>query len=494
MSSLARVLLDRGEPVSGSDLYDSEVLQHLREAGAIIYVGHRAEQVHGADEVVISTAIPADNPELLEARRLGLRVVHRSDLLARLVNQGHSVAVTGAHGKTTTTSMITVALRQAGLRVEGVIGGQIQGERWPICTPGRDGRARSGESVRPPAEPELAATGSATARRWVSLPDEHWVVAEADESDSSFLRYYPTVTVITNIEPDHLEHYGGDFTRLVAAYRQFLGQVKPEGVGVVGVDSPTLRQLTADWPRPLVTYGLDVPAEWSADRIQLEGGRARAQLLHQGKPVGELQLRIPGRHNVSNALAALAVVHWLGLDLEPACAALAMFRGARRRFETVGETGGIRVIDDYAHHPSEIAATIAAARTGHPGRLWAVFQPHRYARTHYLLDQFPAAFRQADEIVMTQVYSPPPEEPWPDVDGAVLARKVEQELQRPVHYLPTLDEVVEYVCSHARSGDLILCMGAGDITVAARQIGRRIEGSTVTPGSSLASSQESGRP
>lgn len=458
MSALARLLLARGETVSGSDLYLSEITGELERLGARIYQGHRSEYVDGADEVVVSAAVPPDNPEVVAARARGIPVIHRAQLLARLIDATASVAVTGAHGKTTVTSMIALSLLQAGFDVQPVIGGEVRGG-----LPG-DGH---------PYWPSGVETGPAG--REPKRPGGSWVVAEADESDGSFLYYHPLVAVVTNIEPDHLEHYEGSFARLVDAYRRFLGQVRSEGMGVVGVDSPALREVVRDWPRPLVRYGLDPAGEpdWTA-RIEELGAGSRAVVFHHGRAAGELRLIIPGRHNVVNALAALAVARWAGADLEAVFAALARFPGARRRFEPVGEGAGVRVVDDYAHHPSEIRETIAAARSLNPGRLWAVFQPHRFARTHYLLHDFPAAFREADVIVLTDIYSPPAEPPWPGVNGELLAQEVEKVLQRKIHYLPTLPEVIDFVLANVRPGDLVLCMGAGDITWAAREIGRRL--------------------
>ncbi|MBE3577727.1 MAG: UDP-N-acetylmuramate--L-alanine ligase [Limnochordales bacterium] len=470
MSALARILLARGERVSGSDLHPSRITEELAELGATIYIGHRAEQVKGADEVVVSAAIPGDNPELREARARGIPVLHRAELLARLLNSGLSVAVSGAHGKTTVTSMVTVALQAAGCRVQPVIGGTIR----PPTTNGNGQVVAPAEAA---AHAVLDVTDALSPNGYSGgYRREEWVVAEADESDASFLYYHPMVAVVTNIEPDHLENYGGSFARLVDAFRRFLSQVRPEGIGVVGVDSPVLRELVEGWPRPLIRYGLSEEGrpEWTADQIELGERGSRARVWHRGEVVGELRLSVPGRHNIVNALAALAVAEWAGARLEPVFAALEIFAGAHRRFELVGEVDGVRVVDDYAHHPSEIKATIAAARSLRPGRLWAVFQPHRFARTYYLLHEFPPAFADADEIVITEVYSPPPEKPLPNVSGERLAAEVERVLQRPVHYVATLPELVEFVLSRVRPGDLVLCMGAGDITQAAREIGRRL--------------------
>lgn len=463
MSALARILLARGEQVSGSDLHPSKTTIELQGLGATVYIGHRAEQVAGADEVVVSAAIPEDNPELQEARARGIPVLHRAQLLARLLNSGPSVAVSGAHGKTTVTSMVTVALQAAGLAVQPVIGGTIRGQTVNAL--------QTVHTVQKGYTEEFSRNGYSP-----NTSEHHWVVAEADESDASFLYYRPRVAVVTNVEADHLENYGGSFERLVDAYRRFLSQVQPEGVGVVGVDSPALRELVEGWPRLLLRYGLGEEGrpEWTADQIELGEKGSRARVRHWGEVVGELRLTVPGRHNVVNALAALAVADWAGARLEPVFAALETFAGAHRRFEPVGEVDGVRVVDDYAHHPSEIRATIAAARSLRPGRLWAVFQPHRFARTHYLLHEFPTAFTDADEIVITEVYAPPPEKPWPNVSGERLAAEVERVLQRPVHYVPTLTQVVEFVLARVRPGDLVLCMGAGDITAAAREIGRRL--------------------
>ena len=445
MSAIARVLLAEGEQVSGSDLQDSAVTDDLRRAGATVYIGHRPEQVRGADEVVVSTAIAPDNPEVVEARRLGIPVRHRSEALADLLNARQGVAVAGAHGKTTITSMIAWALHRTGESVTFLIGGVLPG---------------------------IGGAGAGTGP---------FVVAEADESDRSFLRYRPFLAVVTSIEPDHLEYYENSFAQLQEAYRQFLDNVKEGGVRVLCTDDPTLQALAGLYGGRdrLVTYGLSrngaagIPAYGAAEVAQL-GFRSTFRLVKEGRPAERVELAVPGRHNVQNALACLAATDALGVDRGAVIEALAAFRGARRRLEVVGDENGILVIDDYAHHPTEIKATLAACRAAFPDRrLIAVFQPHRYSRTAQLGAEFAGSFPDADAVVLTEIYAPPPERPLPGVSGETLAREAEARTAAPVRYAPDLDAAVDAVRSIARPGDVVVTMGAGDVWKVARRLAGR---------------------
>ncbi|BDG61341.1 UDP-N-acetylmuramate--L-alanine ligase [Caldinitratiruptor microaerophilus] len=447
MSGLARVLLETGHVVTGSDARRSDRTEALERLGATVYIGHDPAHVQGADVVVYSTDVPADNPERVAAREAGIPLLHRSELLARFVNDREGIAVTGTHGKTTTTAMTATILEEGGLDPTVLVGGEVDHF---------GGTAKVGRGP--------------------------YVVAEADESDGSFLRYTPRIAVVTNIEPEHLEHYGGDFANVVDAYRRFLGQVRPGGAIVACADDPRALELArAEAGRVrVVLYGLGAGPEpapdWTASGVRVEPAGPVFTAVHQGRPAGEVRLGVPGRHNVQNALAALAVGHLLGVPFPRMAAALARYRGARRRFQVLAEAGGIRVVDDYAHHPTEIRATLRAARevVGPPGRVIAVFQPHRYTRTASLLDEFGHAFGDADVVVLTEIYSPPGERPIPGVSGQVLAERVRQARGAAVHLLSDPEEIVRFLLREARPGDLVITLGAGDIWRVARDYGQRL--------------------
>lgn len=448
MSGLARVLLQMGFTVTGSDARPSERVEKLRAAGAQVFIGHDPAHVEGADVVVYSTDVPAENLELQTARARGLKVLHRSELLAEFLNRQSGIAVTGTHGKTTTTAMLALILAEGGLDPTALIGGEV---------PELGGNARLGSGP--------------------------YVVAEADESDRSFLRYYPTVAVVTNIEPEHLEHYGGDFGQVLAAYRQFLGQVRGDGLIVACADDPRVLALAREqMGRPgaprVILYGLGPEAAWSAREIRPVAGGMAFVAVRGGRDLGEVRLRVPGQHNVLNALAALAVGDWLGLSFADMARTLAKFSGAKRRFQIIAEAQGVLVVDDYAHHPTEIQATLRAARevaSGRGGgRVVAVFQPQRYTRTYHLMEAFTRAFDDADVLVLTEIYSPPGERPIPGVSSQVLAERIQARTGRPVVLIPDKEGIVAYLLEQVRPGDLVLTMGAGDIWQVAKSLGERL--------------------
>jgi len=351
MSAIARVMLEKGYKVSGSDVARQERTDKLAAQGARIYIGHKPEHVAGAQLVVYSTAIAQDDVERKAAEARNIPVIHRSQMLARLLNAGKGVAVAGAHGKTTTSSMIALVMESCGVDPTYIIGGEIVG---------LDTNAKAGGG--------------------------EYVVAEADESDGSFLQYQPHTAVVTNIEPDHLENYDGDFGKLKEAYVQFLRQVKPDGLAVVCADDPNIRELM---PRlggvRIITYSIEPGREADYGATDLAPGDRKVSftVLRRGERLGRVELSVPGRHNAGNALAAIAVCLEAGLAFDRVAEAIRLFRGAKRRFQVIVETGGILVIDDYAHHPTEIQATIAAAKATEK-RIIAVFQPQRYTRTFFL--------------------------------------------------------------------------------------------------------------
>ncbi|OXM15350.1 UDP-N-acetylmuramate--L-alanine ligase [Paenibacillus herberti] len=433
MSAIARVMLELGYKVTGSDVARAELTEKLVKKGAEIHIGHDAKYVNGADLVVYSTALPRDNVERRAAEELKIPVLHRSQMLARLMNAGKGVAVAGAHGKTTTSSMIALVMESCGADPTYIIGGEI-------VNVGTNAKAGKGE----------------------------YVVAEADESDGSFLHYHPAIAVVTNIEPDHLENYDGNFENLKSAYVQFLSQVKEDGRAVVCIDDPIVQELlpraaSALPAERLLTYGIDNDiAEFSASNLVLGDRKVTFTLSRSGQELGIVQLSVPGRHNVYNAIATLITCMEAGIPFGSAAAAIKEFIGAKRRFQVLGDVNEILVIDDYAHHPTEIQATISAAKaTGK--RIVAVFQPQRYTRTFFLLEQFSRAFSEADEVIITDIFSPAGEK---EIEGVNSRRLVEMILKNSnpnTSYIPTKEEVQTELATRIAPGDLVLTMGAGDI-------------------------------
>jgi UDP-N-acetylmuramate--alanine ligase len=432
MSGIAELLANLGYSVSGSDVVRSDVTARLRgTCGIALFEGHAAGHVGDADVVVYSSAVRQDNPELAEARRRGVPVIPRAEMLAELMRLRFSIAVAGSHGKTTTTSMIALVLERSGLDPTAVIGGRFKAF-------GSNARLGRGD----------------------------YMVAEADESDRSFLRLWPTIAVVTNIDDEHMESYGS-MTDLQQAFVDFANKVPFYGSAVVCVDDARLRAVLPRLTRRVVTYGLDQSeAELSGADIELGafGGRCvvRRRTREGTAVLGVLALGVPGRHNLQNALAAVAVGDRIGLDFRQMSAALADFHGAERRFERHGEVDGVLVVDDYGHHPTEIAAVLAAARVTLGRRLVVAFQPHRYSRTAHLLEAFGPALSGADEIVLTDVYAAG-EDPIAGLTLEHLADAIRAGSGRPVHVAKRLDDVVAEILRIVRPGDAVLVLGAGSI-------------------------------
>lgn len=440
MSAIARVMLEMGYKVSGSDVARQELTEKLSAKGAQIYIGHEAKHVNGANLVVYSTALSKDNVERRAAEALNIPVIHRAQMLARLMNAGKGIAVAGAHGKTTTSSMIALVMEACGLDPTYIIGGEI-------VNVGTNARAGKGE----------------------------YVVAEADESDGSFLQYHPSVAIVTNIEADHLENYDGDFNKLKAAYVRFLEQVKPDGKAIVCADDENVRELLlqVSGGGGIVTYAIDADADYRATDIQLGDRKVSFQINRRGTALGRIELSVPGKHNVSNALATVITCLEAGVPFASIAEAIRSFRGAKRRFQVLGEVNGMLVIDDYAHHPTEIQATILAAKaTGK--RIIAVFQPQRYTRTFFLLDQFSRAFSDADEVVITDIYSPAGEKRIEGVTASKLVDMIVVNSNGNTVYKPTKDDVLGYLSGRVAPGDLVITMGAGDIWKVADALARKL--------------------
>lgn len=446
MSGLAMVLLKAGVKVSGSDVSASDRTEKLREAGAVVHIGqHDASYIEGADVVVYSTQVPPDNPELAAARARGLRVMHRSELLAEFINDSVGIAMAGTHGKTTTTSMVALLLERGGLDPTVLVGGEMEAI-------GGTGKAGQGPHV----------------------------VAEADESDRSFLRYFPHVAVVTNVEAEHLEFWEGSVEKIVEGFRQFLSQVEPGGTAVLCADDPTLRNLGAELQgRPdsanVVFYAADQDCEWQARNIHPWEKGIAYDCIHNGQLLGEVKLPVPGRHNALNSLAAIIVGHTVGLAFEQMRQILLGFGNAKRRYQVYTNVDDITVVDDYAHHPTEIRATLAAAKEQSGRRVVAVFQPQRYSRTHWLMDEFAAAFSDADVLVLTKIYSPPGEEPIPGVSSEALAARIEANTGRQVRVISDKEEILNLLLQTIQPGDTVLTMGAGDIWTVAKELSRRLK-------------------
>ena len=431
MSAIAKVLLERGHTVTGSDLKRSRVASVLEALGATVHVGHDPAHVEDATTVVVSSAISKRNPEYLRAVDLGLQVITRGSALAAVLKGMRSVVVAGTHGKTTTTSMIVTILRTAGLDPTYLVGAGLNDS-------GTNARAGSGDVA----------------------------VAEADESDGSFLLLDPHVSVITNLEMDHIDHWG-DMDSLTAAFAEFAQRTQSGGCLVVPAGDERLVSMAAAAEERVITFGPE--GDMSARDVGPSGFGARFALSN-GAETAEVELRVPGAHNVSNALAAAGAAAALDVSLADIANGLAAYRGVDRRFHLRGEKDGVTVVDDYAHHPTEVAATLAAAQEGSWRRVVAIFQPHRFSRTLALADDFGAAFADADQVIFMDVYGAG-EEAIPGVSGKLLADAVCRRFPgRPVAFFPHRDDMLKFTRRVTKSGDLLLTMGAGDVTSVGEQL------------------------
>jgi UDP-N-acetylmuramate--alanine ligase len=438
MSGIAEVLLNLGYKVSGSDLAASPVTRRLEELGGRIAIGHSAVQVAGADVVVTSSAVKADNVEVAEARRLQIPVIPRAEMLSELMRMKYGVAIAGSHGKTTTTSMVAQILSGANLDPTIVIGGR------------------------------LGILGSNA-----KLGKGDLLVAEADESDGSFLHLSPTIAVVTNIDAEHLDHFGS-LARLQDAFVDFLNKVPFYGVGIVCLDDLRVREILPRLRRKLVTYGLEGNPDLKAEGIECREFNSRFEVRRRGERLGGVSLQVPGRHSISNAMAALAVGLELELPFDWITTHLGQFRGADRRFQLKGQPRDILIVDDYGHHPAEIRATLLAARRGWNRRIVVVFQPHRYSRVAALREEFARAFENADILVVTEIY-PAGEAPVAGVDGSRVAESIRAAGHRDVTLVPEVKDVAEHLIPRLRPGDLVITMGAGSVGRVAEELMRRLE-------------------
>ena len=439
MSGIAEVLLNLGYAVQGSDLKAGEATRRLERLGARVMIGHRAEHVDGADVVVVSSAIDASNPEVAQALTGRVPVVKRAEMLGELMRFRYSIAVAGTHGKTTTTSLVASVLAEGGEDPTFVIGGRLK-------------------------------SAAANAR----LGAGRYLVAEADESDASFLHLQPMIAIVTNVDADHLGTHGGDFAKLKESFVEFLHNLPFYGLAIVCIDDAEAAGLIPSIARPYLTYGYGEDADVRAVNIDRRGALSRFDVLRPGREPLAVSLNLPGRHNVLNALAAIAVATELEVDDAAIQRALAGFQGIDRRLQWLGDVqvaaGRVTLVDDYGHHPTEVAATLEAARQGWPDRrVVLVFQPHRYTRTRDLLDEFARVLSEADALVVAEVY-PAGEAPIAGADGKSLCRAIRSRGRVEPVLLKSLDELPGALADLLRDGDVVLTMGAGSIGAAAHDL------------------------
>jgi len=439
MGGIAEVLLNEGYQISGSDIGDNQVVKRLTKLGAIITIGHASENINGASVIVVSTAINQDNPELIAAKSQRIPVVRRAEMLAELMRFRHGIAIAGTHGKTTTTSLIASIFAQGQLDPTFVIGGLLNS---------------AGTNAR--------------------LGSSRYLVAEADESDASFLHLQPMVSVITNIDADHMETYQGDFEKLKDTYIEFLHNLPFYGLAVVCIDNPVVRELLPRIGRQVITYGFSEDADVRAANYQQDGGVSYFTVEIDGQPPLDMSVNLPGQHNVLNALAGVAVAKDEGIDDEAICQALTEFAGIGRRFEQLADlqtkAGNMVLVDDYGHHPSEVKATILAMRTGWPDkRLVMVFQPHRYSRTRDLYEDFVEVLSEVDSLFLLDVYAAG-EAPVVSADSKSLARSIRQRGQIEPVYVSNVEILPELLAAQLQDNDMVITQGAGNIGAIARSL------------------------
>lgn len=434
MSGLAEVLLELGYRVSGSDLKLSPVTERLTRLGATVHKGHAAENVGSANALVVTSAASPDNPEIVEARRRGIPVIPRGELLAELMRLKYGIAVAGSHGKTTTTSMVATILMHAGLDPTVVVGG--------LSATMRGSNARVGKS--------------------------QYLVVESDESDGSFLKLAPILAVVTNIDREHLDHYP-DLDAIMAAFTEFVNKVPFYGAAVLCLDDANVQRLLPSIKRRIITYGASAQADLRIARASASHLASEFHLIRQDQDLGCFRLHVPGMHNASNATAAVAVALELEVPLEAIREGLAQFAGVDRRFQIKGRERDITVIDDYGHHPTEIRATLAAARACQYRRVHVLFQPHRYTRTQALMDEFAQAFHQADSVFVTDIYAAS-EKPIEGTTSEELVKRLSSFGQKNAFYVGSMDAGIEAILTASDHGDAIITLGAGNVSQASGAI------------------------
>lgn len=428
MSGIAEILHNQGFKVTGSDLQTSENTEYLRKLGINIFIGHSTENINGADVVVYSSAVnPKENEETLAAVRLGIPVIRRAEMLAEVTRLNYTIAISGTHGKTTTTSMIGLILIKSGFDPTVIVGGR------------------------------LSSFGGTNAR----LGNGDWTVVEADEYDRSFLQLQPTIAVINNVEAEHIDIYK-DFDDLKNTFVEFASKVPFYGLIVAGIDDQGVKQILSKFQRKIVTFGTSKTADFRSENIKISKYFTNFDVVQNSQIIGNVSLKVPGLHNIRNALAAIAIAIQLGIDFETIKQSLEEFNGVTRRFEIKGERNNILVVDDYAHHPSEIRATLSAARNGSVRRIIAIFQPHTYSRTQAFYREFAASFDDSDVLILTDVY-PSREKPIEGVSGKLIADTAIEMGHKNVIYETDLAKIPTIIKEIAKENDMIITMGAGNI-------------------------------
>lgn len=440
MSGIAEILLNMGYTISGSDVKLTAVTERLGTLGATVHEGHSALHVAGAKALVVTSAVNESNPELMEARRLGIPVIPRGELLAELMRLKYGIAIAGSHGKTSTTSMTATMLAYAGLDPTVVVGGRV------------------------------SALGGSNAR----MGKSDFLVVESDESDGSFLKLAPIIAVVTNIDREHLDHYHS-IEEIRRAFTEFVNKVPFYGCAILCLDDENVQQVLPAVKRRTVTYGVSAQADLHISGIQVGHMSSEFRLRFRGEDLGVFELKVPGMHNVLNATAAAAVAHELEVPHEKIRAGLAEYRGVERRFQLRGEAAGVTIIDDYGHHPTEIRATLAAARLCRFQRVHVIFQPHRYTRTQHLMDDFARSFHQADTVSLLDIYAAS-EAPIAGVSSAALTERLRAFGHREAHLAGTIDKAVEMVAAAARPGDAVVTLGAGNVWQAGDKLLSRLRG------------------
>lgn len=427
MSGLAEILLHKGVIISGSDLVETEITERLKSMGATIYYSHSADNIDNQDLIVYTAAVSKDNPEIIEAKNRNIPIIERSELLGAIMDQfENTIAVSGTHGKTTTTSMISAIVLEAGLDPTIHVGGLLD-----LI----GGNTRIGNS--------------------------EYFIAEACEYKNSFLKFRPSLAIVLNIDADHLDFFK-DIDDIRRSFESFLGNVKNPGIIVLNIDDPQTRTLSKVLTRPVITYGINSSdADWSCENITFKQGYANAAILHKKSLWANITLAVPGLHNVSNVLAAVAACHSLGISKSAIITGLEKFKGTHRRLEDKGIVYGIRVMDDYAHHPTEIQASLSAARALATNRLFCVFQPHTYTRTFELMDDFSRSFAQADTVIVTDIYAAR-EKDTGIISSRMLNDRINLNTGNSV-YLSKFDDIVKFLHDNAAAGDLVITMGAGNV-------------------------------
>ena len=425
MSGIAEILINLGYKVSGSDIKESEITRRLASLGAKIFIGHKAGNINDYNVVVTSSAINPTNPEIIEAKRKRIPIIHRSEMLAELVRLKHGIGVAGTHGKTTTSSMLSYILCHGGINPTAIIGGKVLNF---------DSNARTGEG--------------------------EYIVFEADESDGSFLRLLPTIAVVTNIDADHMDHYKY-FEGLKDAFLKYVNNVPFYGYSVLCIDDNVVAELLPKVERPFVTYGFSDKADFRADNVRCFPDKCVFDCYYRNDLLGEVEIELLGNHNVLNSLAVITVALELGLDFDVIKSGLKEFKGVGRRIEKIGEEKGITVLDDYGHHPTEIKATLQAIKNM-GRRMLVLFQPHRYTRTQLLWEDFGASFGNADIVFLTEIY-PAGEEPIEGVSSLLIKNSIEKHDEKRVDIVSSIEDIPDLVLKTVKKGDIVITLGAGDI-------------------------------